>query len=273
MAERGALLNSLDKIIAYNQTEQRLKASGQTSMFGDLLKSDSLLMIEETQEVPVVQKFKWERELMGISFSSQILNTLRFSHSSLNTVSCGEITMEMINKTITTIGMVTAIRQGYTRDNRPFLTVTVEDAEGHIEVNVWPKTYEKSKELWEIDNIIIMKGTVKPRNGGVQLNCHEVNTYTKGYQKEIPLTEPSQRKSLSLVIRMFESDNSNSDINLLQQVYTTLYRHPGNDTVSLEITSQGIPVVLDLYGTRVNYCQDLVEEINGLLGEGMLQLN
>jgi DNA polymerase III subunit alpha len=271
LCDRGSLLDSLDRIISFGQLEQKMRASGQTSMFGKLLQSSPALLLNKSEKVPSSQKFKWERELLGVSLSSTVLSNLNFTHSSLHTVSCGEIDADMDNKTVTIIGMVASIRQAYTRDNHPFIIATIEDSEGSIEVNVWPRLYESNKQLWCEDNILIMRGVVKIRNGGVQLSCQEAHIYQDSNLEERPQLEPSPKQA-HLVITLIETGNSVEDIEALHKTVSILQHYPGNSSVSLTIISDRATTHLDMPQISIDYCTELEKELKELLGENNLKI-
>jgi len=271
LSNRGSLLNSLDRIISFGQMEQKMRASGQSNMFGELLQSSPALLLDKSEKVLPSQKFKWERELLGVSFSSSVLSNLNFNRSSLHTVSCGEINADMDKKTINTIGMISSIRQAYTRDNRPFIIATVEDAEGSIEVNVWPRLYESNKQLWCEDNIIILRGTVKNRNGGAQLSCQEAHIYQDSNREEMQKPEPSSKQE-HLTITLNETENSEEGIETLHKTISTLQHYPGKSSVSLMIISDRETTHLDMPQIAVDFCPELAKELKNLLGEDSLKI-
>ncbi len=271
LGERGSFLDSLDRIISFGQLEQKMRASGQSSMFGALLQSSPALLLNKSEKVPPSQKFKWERDLLGVSLSSSVLNNLNFNRSYLHTVYCGEINADMANKTVTTIGMVASIRQAYTRDNRQFIVVTVEDAEGSIEVNVWPRLYESNKQLWCEDNILIIRGTVKSRNGGAQLNCQEAHIYHDSNREKTPQPELSIKQT-HLAITLIETGNSKEDIEALHKTVAILQNYPGKTSVSLTIASDRETTHLDMPQIAIDFCPELAKELRDMLGEDNLKM-
>ena len=275
LSDQGSLLHSLDRIISFGQMEQKMKTTGQSSMFGGLLNSYPALLLDNPEKIHSTQRLKWERDLLGVYLSSSVLNMLNFKHSTLHTISCGDINADMANMTITIIGMIVSLRQAYTRDNRPFIVATIEDAEGRLEVNVWPRLYESSKALWYEDNILIMKGMLKNRNGGVQLNCQEVYSYQDtnngGISQSETESEPEQKRKL-LTITLSETGNSEKDIEFLHKTIAILQHYPGESNVSLTIIDDEETTCLDMPKITINYCPELVKEITDLLGADSLKM-
>jgi DNA polymerase-3 subunit alpha len=276
LSDQGSLLYSLDRIISFGQMEQKMRATGQSSMFGGPLNSyPALLLLDNPEKIHSNQRLKWERDLLSVCLSPSVLNMLNFKHSTLHTISCSDINADMANKTITIIGMIVSLRQAYTRDNRPFIVATIEDAEGSLEVNVWPRVYESSKALWHEDNILIIKGMLKNRNGGVQLNCQEVYSYQDtnngGIAQIETETEPELKQKL-LTITLFETENSDEDIELLHKTITILQHYPGESSISLTIIGDEETTCLNMPKITINYCPELVKEIKDLLGEDSLKV-
>ncbi|MCK5180981.1 MAG: DNA polymerase III subunit alpha, partial [Dehalococcoidia bacterium] len=93
LGSRKTLLESLNKIMSLAQAKQRAKESGQVSMFdvwGPSSPIPSIGYEQAEEQVSIKQKFIWERELLGVSFS-QPLGFFAGESSSPGTISCGEI--------------------------------------------------------------------------------------------------------------------------------------------------------------------------------------
>lgn len=272
--DQGSLLYSLDRIISFSQMEQKMRATGQTSMFGELINSYPALLLDSPEKIQPNQRLKWERDLLGVYLSSSVLNMLNFKHPTLHTVSCGDINADMANNTINIIGMIVSLRQVYTRDNHPFIVATIEDAEGSLEVNVWPRLYESSKALWHEDNILVMKGILKNRTGGIQLNCQEVCSYQDinnrvGSQSESVAKPELKRKHLTITLT--DTGSSNEDIEILNKTIAILQHYPGESTVSLDIIGDEETTCLDMPNVNIYYCPELVKEMEDLLGVDSLK--
>jgi len=277
LGSREALLESLEKIVSLAQMEQRMKESGQASMF-DLLPQASPAVILATdikrdEDAFIKQHFDWERKLLGVRFSPSPLDSLA---SELSTyyqaegfVPCGEISTDMADETVTTAGMIASTRQSYTRERRPFIVATIEDPNGSIEVIAWPRVYESTIDLWQEGNILIFKGVVKIRDGGVQLNCQQVQRYQPIKPESKVPTEQNQRY---LIINLDQTDNAERDVECLRKVFNILQAYPGQDRVSLIITGGDEPTSLEMPKLSVNYCPELAKELSNILGEGHLKI-
>ncbi len=275
LAPRGALLPAIDQIISLAQREQRLRESGQASMFdlwGDTVPLPLPNLNLESTDASLKEKLDWERELLGVYFSEHPFASVAPKLVNATTALCGEINTEMVGETVIVAGMVTTTRQLHTRDSRPFIIATLEDLDGSIEVTAWPEVYSRTKELWQEGKILLVEGTVKLRDEQVNINCYRARQYPptdEENQETQPVTQPPlQRK---LIININQSDKAEEDEKRLHQVTDVLSRYPGQDIVQLVILTPEQMVSLELPKTT-NYCPELAQEINNILGANSLRL-
>ncbi len=274
LGNRGSLLAGVDRILSLAQTEQRLKEKGQSTMFdlwGQSVEVPLPGLELQQVEVPAKEKLAWEKELLGVYLSEHPFTQASKGLSSQVDVFCGQISEEMIGQTVVTAGTVTSVRQSFTKDKRPFISAVIEDFGGSIEVTAWPDVYERTKDLWQEGNTLLVKGKVKARGEGVQLTCFTVSLYQPGSVEEspdlvkTPQSVPTRRR---LQINIPVSEDSSADISRLQQVFDVLSRFPGDDEVRLDIVSN--EGVTKLEASPTGYCPELHRKLVSLLGEGNL---
>ncbi len=273
LGERGVLLASVGRMLSISQAEQRMKESGQVSMFAGWSQatppSVPASKAQQDEDESAKQKLDWERELLGVYFSRHPLDSLGPELASAVTASCAEIAPEMAGGVVLIGGMVSAVRQAYTRDRRPFVVATLEDLDGDIEVIVWPEVYESGRELWEEGNVLLVKGLVKVREGRVQVNCQQAQRYQPVEGKERASAAEARRH---LVINIKQTEKLEEDIERLRRVVETLKGHPGQDTVSLVVTAGVERTEMDMPGTTVDYCPGLAAQLEELVGPESLVL-
>jgi len=225
---------------------------------------------------------------LGVHFSQHPLDSLTpelsTHYKSKGFASCGEISTDMANETVVVAGMVASARQAYTRDRRPFIIATIEDLNGSIEVTVWPRLHEDTKELWQEGNILVVKGSVKIRDGRVQLNCQQARLYQQtepapatGASQSPEQSEEAAKQALAssrhrLTINIKQTEEIEKDVERLRQVIDILKNYPGQDTVSLSINTGEEIANLEIPKTTISYCPELATELSRILGEGNLRL-
>ena len=282
LGRRGVLLGNLDRILGLAQREQRLKESGQATMFDLWGQSVAAPLPElelEGDDVPPGQKLAWERELLGVSPSERPFRlAARYRNGKVGT-SCGQIDRDMEGQTVVTAGRVASARESFTKEGRHFMSAMLADIEGSIEVTVWPKEYEATKELWVEGNDLEVTGKVRVRNDRVSLACQDVKPY-RGEEVEGEATpEPPQvRPSAApptnprrLIITIGESEDSDGDVARLKDIFATLRRYPGQDTVRLRVAENGGLVRnLEVPDLTTGYCRALYQSLTALVGESGL---
>jgi DNA polymerase-3 subunit alpha len=285
LGNRGSLLQNVSSILSLAQQEQRLRDTGQSTMFdlwGEKVPTPLPGLALEPAEIPVRDKLAWEKELMGVYLSEHPFSALAGRETSPNVTFCGQIDAEMVGQSVKVAGMVASVRSLFTRDGRAFASAVLEDLDGRVEVMVWPKVYAETKDLWQEWNMLLVEGKVRLGNDEVQLSCDSV----RGYQPEVapaavPLPPevsvapaaaeeppaPEPEVSHRLVINLTQSSNKDSDLERLQKVIDTLKEFPGRDQVRLQVTYESRVTHLSLPDLSTGYCAELGERLAELVGE------
>src|SRR4030043_327063 len=275
LAPRGTLIQAIDRIVSLAQWEQRLRESGQSSMFdlwGDTVPAPLPNLNLNHLDIPLKDKLDWERELLGVYFSEHPLTSLAPKLVNTTTTLCGGIDAEMVGEKEMIAGMVTSMRQLYTRDRRPFVIATLEDLDGNIEVAAWSEVYNQTKEICKEGKLLLVEGTVKLRDDRVSVNCYRVRQYqpdSEEGQEAKPATQPSLPRKIT--INIAQTDKTEEDVTRLNQVMDILTRYPGQDTVLLTIVTGEETVNMKLPNT-INYCPELAREVDSILGDNGLRL-
>ncbi|MFC1918299.1 OB-fold nucleic acid binding domain-containing protein, partial [Chloroflexota bacterium] len=306
LGDRATLLSNVNRIVSLAQHEQRLRETGQTTMFdlwGETVPVPLAELNLEPAEISTKERLNWEKELLGVYLSEHPFSAVAGKVGSGTTL-IGQIDAEMAGQNIVVAGMVASVRYLNTRDGRSFASAILEDLDGHIEVMVWPRVFEDKRELWEEGNIVLVQGKVRVREDQVQLNCDSVEPYraaapakasveiheTKaaspgemelsGGEVVLPgnITPKIEEKVKAepdechlLTISLKQTADEVGDVRLLNKLVTTLRAFPGEDTVKLCIVHEDDTVdYLKLDATR--YCEELHQRVLGIVGEDGFKL-
>ena len=283
LGDRGVLLRNIERILSLAQREQRLRGTGQATMFdlwGEKVPVPMPGLELEPAIVPVREKLAWEKELMGVYLSEHPFSALAGKETALNITLCGQIDTELVGQNVAVAGIVASVRNLFTRDGRPFVTAFLEDLEGSIEVMVWPKVYAETKDLWQEGNILLVEGKVRLDKDEVQINCDSVRDYQAevGRVKEPVVSGPAVSPAIAvepeapmvsrrLIINLTQSQDKAGDVAHLEQVVSILEEFPGKDEVSLRVAN-GLKVThLKLPHLTVGYSPELHEKLTRLVGD------
>ncbi len=163
LGSRGSLLQNVNRILSLAQREQRLRETGQATMFdlwGETMPVPIPGLDLQTAEVSIKEKLPWEKELIGVYLSEHPFRSFARNAVSENTTLCGQIDAEMAGQTVVVAGMVASAHHLFTREHQPFVSAVLEDLDGRTEVMVWPNVYSSTRDLWGEENILVVQGKV-----------------------------------------------------------------------------------------------------------------
>ncbi|MFQ5593183.1 MAG: DNA polymerase III subunit alpha [Anaerolineae bacterium] len=178
---RDQLLAVMDRILSVSQEAHQAAEVGQMTMFGGgtaaAFQSSILDSLPNPPETPRKFQLGWEKELTGLFLSEHPLHRMMDELDQLVTARCGEINPSMAGQFVTLAGMVKSVRRITTRKGDPMAFAQIEDLEGSVEVTLFPRTWEHSREVWEVDNLVILQGKVDVRNDRAQVICQKAKLY------------------------------------------------------------------------------------------------
>ena len=279
LANRGALLQAIDRVLALTHRQHRLRETGQISMFDFWGQSTPLPFPNldlDGADLSLKDKLEAEKELLGVYFSEHPFASVAPKIASNSIALCGQVDAGMVGEGVVLAGIVTSVRQLYTRNRQPFAIATLEDLDGSIEITIWPEVYKRTQELWQVGNILLVEGIVKLRGDRVSVNCYQTCLY-QPTSTAAPVGEPAIRTEGTqpqrrLIINFSQTGDEEIDIPCLHQVIDILYSYPGQDQVRLTITSGEKKVNLDLPDMTAACCPELVQRLTHILGASNLRV-
>ena len=183
--ERGALLASLDRLLAIAQRETKLRKSGQVSFFGlgDAEAPDTELGLETATGEPVSadERREWEREHIGVALTDNpMVKVLPLLADAGAIISVHDLDPEQEGERVTVGGLVASVQQRFTRENKPFLIAQVALVDDEVEAIAWPDTYERVRAALTEGALVLITGRLRSRDERITLICDEVTPYREG---------------------------------------------------------------------------------------------
>jgi DNA polymerase-3 subunit alpha len=178
LGTRARLLAALDRMFAAAQEVHAAREAGQLSLFGCLAgpaDRTGLLALPDIPEVPQKDKLAWEKELLGLYLSQSPLHLLPVNLPHVTRAS--QVDETLSGRRIQVMGMVTGVHTIMTKKGELMAFVTVEDLSGSLEVVVFPRTLEETRELWTEDRLVVVKGRVEMRDERPSLVCDTAREY------------------------------------------------------------------------------------------------
>ncbi len=288
---KAQLLAVMDRMISISQ--QAHGAAQQYSMF-DLptfaatarLAND----LPEIEEASRKETLGWEKELIGAYISDHPLARVWTELENTITTLTGQIDETMAGRNVTVAGLVTSVRRHITKKGTQMAFAQIEDLGGTVELVVFPKTWEETKDLWELERVLVVRGKVNFRGNDpsiiVDSATNEIMTVQQVDEVDAMLFSPppeeadpllfssppqeaAQRTHLHVAIP--RNHDLEQVIRKLGQVYDLLLTYPGQDPFSLYVENGGQGrVKIDFPNDTTRYCPELEQKLRALLGGGRL---
>lgn len=167
--DRSALLNIAPMIFERTKKSHSSKSIGQIDIFS-LSQSDGSLPETSVTPLPEVEKIsrhqilQWEKDLLGLYFSSHPLDNLQEFFESKNVISVKEA-LEKKNRAVVVLGvMVNKIRRITTKKGDMMAFLTVEDKSAITDVILFPQKYQEIKDLLEDGKPILIAASINVKN-------------------------------------------------------------------------------------------------------------
>ena len=140
----------VETLLRYGQVYQSEQSSMQNSLFGDMGGVEiQTPPVPDCEAWSTMELLKRERELVGIYLSAQPLDDYAVVLNHMCNLHCPQIGREMDKKAFASIeeltfgGIVTSVSQRWTKTNKPFGIVTIEDFEGQGELALFGEDWTK----------------------------------------------------------------------------------------------------------------------------------
>ncbi|MBI3984006.1 DNA polymerase III subunit alpha [Candidatus Microgenomates bacterium] len=271
-ADRATLIYNLDSIVAFTSKLHKDAASGQADLFSHAgTKVETLLQLQLTEApepVPERERLAWERQLLGVYLSQHPLEEYQ-AYLDSQTTPISKLSQEREGELVAVAGFITMVRKITTRNGALMAFVGIEDLSGKVELIVFPKLFEETAALWEVDKVVVVKGRIstKDREGhqGAELkiladSATEIDHEAAANFKPVAATAVPTR----LVVRLPDS----RDKLRLTQMKQLLNTHPGDAEVVLELGRS--PVTKVRLPDRVQISPELEQSLNELFDHSVV---
>jgi DNA polymerase-3 subunit alpha len=176
---RKGLLGAYEPIIDAAQSTKKAKEAGQDSLFDGLGGDDPVVELDDGVEIGPEEFGKSrllaaEREMLGLYVSDHPL----FGAERLLEEQCDATMASLREKNdgdlVTVGGVLTGLVKKFTRKGDTYMTATLEDLTGAVEVVFWPTVYRVAHEVLSEDTVLLLTGRVEKRDEAVKLTANRV---------------------------------------------------------------------------------------------------
>ncbi len=178
---RASLLAALDRIVAISSNHFRAADAGQMSLFGASTGIIEEIHLPEVKDVDKREMLNWERELIGLYISDHPLNEYQATLAKIVSYFSGQLGESHHEEKVRMAGLITGVRPYTTKTGKPMGFAQMEDIQGTVELVLFPKTWEASREILTVGQIVIVEGKLDHGSTPPKLLVDTVKT-------EIPVT-------------------------------------------------------------------------------------
>jgi DNA polymerase III alpha subunit len=160
---RSAMLQGLDKVRETGNIINKIKNTGQKSLFGETTKSDVVDALPNVEEFNKTLKLEMEKEHLGFYLTEHPHAHKLSLIGNFITHRIADLYLENLSQqTVTTGGIIESVRVITTKNtNQQMAFVKLSDLGKNIEAIVFPKTYSSTTPVWKQDNLIILRGKLE----------------------------------------------------------------------------------------------------------------
>ena len=160
----------IEILLRYGQTYQQEQNQMQNSLFGDMGGVEiATPKPPDAEQWSTIELLKKERDLVGIYLSAHPLDEYSVVLNSMCNLRCDQLTRDMdkqeLAKTaeLTFGGIVSSVTSRFTKNNKPFGIVTIEDFNGQGELALFGDEWTKWQHMLKEEYIVYITATMRQR--------------------------------------------------------------------------------------------------------------
>jgi DNA polymerase-3 subunit alpha len=286
LALRPRLLAAIDAACEHGARHQRDRDGGQAQLFGSFgdtsggsAQSHFTIPLPEAAPWSESEQLAAEKETLGLYWSGHPVDRYAEQLKAFGARPTGELAdapvkpprndgwgpggPKPIEPDTSIGGIVAACRQLKTRKGDRMAVLTLEDAQGTVEVIVFPELYARSASLLEVGTMVLIRGKLERDDETIRIIGAEV----------LSIEAAAGRMAREVAIRM----KAPATRHIFEALGEVFERHRGDRRVSFEMELASAPKPLrvraDLSAqVRVRPSPTLVAEVEQIVGQGTVSL-
>lgn len=181
---RKAMCDAIEELLGWGARIQKESAGGQQGLFAN---TDTITCGVRFGEYDWEEKEKLdlEKEALGIYLSGHPLEAYRDLLSKHASCTTGELKRMQDGGDAVIGGMVQAVRKITTQKGDMMAFLTIEDFKGVADCVVFPKSYEKFREMLEDGKMLVVSGKVQFRNDNVNILVDNIQDLSEWEAKKV----------------------------------------------------------------------------------------
>jgi DNA polymerase III subunit alpha len=292
---RARLFAAIDGACEHGSRTQRDKEFGQTDLFGGGDSGHSgptIVALPSAVEWSEVEQLNFEKEVLGLFWSGHPIDRYAADLKAYGAKTTGELVPKGESEEAPLLaaasappqaappqaagppdrgrgrgvevsigGIVSGLRPLKTRKGDRMCVFMLDDAEGSLEIVVFPEAFKQYGHLAESGQMVLVKGNFERDDESARILASEI----------APIEMVRERLATSVAIRLSTPPHGRATF---EKLWDLLAQHKGDRKVALVIHEQErhIRVTADVNGIRVRPSERLVSEVEKLCGAGSVSL-
>lgn len=163
--DRKVLVENIEPILFFARQHREKATSNQHSLFsGTNISLDSKVALKDAPPATMDEKLVWEKSLLGLYVSSHPFAPY-VSYFKDKITPLSEVESAARDVWVTLGGVVDSVQRKITKKGSVMLFVRMQDQSGSMELLVFPKKFEETKDLWKEGAVVCVVGKT-PREEG-----------------------------------------------------------------------------------------------------------
>jgi DNA polymerase III alpha subunit len=188
--DRGMLLGNIDNLQSFFKLTHENSNSPQNSLFaGTTLDTAKKIRFVAASPCVEADKLSWEKELLGLYVSAHPFSKYQKMFQRVLTP-INELSSKPRSTWVVVGGVIDSTKKKITRAGKAMLFVNMQDTSGGIELLVFPRTYETTKDIWVVGALVCVMAKTSEEDGDDKLFVEKGYTLT-------PQTAPMLLQQLS----------------------------------------------------------------------------
>jgi DNA polymerase-3 subunit alpha len=250
-------MNLIEKMIRYGNNEQSAKTMNQNSLFGESISVEmSEPAVSKQEEYPLLEKLKYEKEVVGIYISGHPLDDYKLEIENFTNCSLKNIP-EVKDKDLKIAGIISKTITKVSKTGNQYVSFTLEDFEGTFEFALFGKDYIQFKNFAEtLGAMVYINGRYQPR-------YNQPDNFEFKILKIELLSEVRDKVSKNITVTIDAATLSERIIDEMKLIFE---QHPGKLPVYMKLKHEGEEIVLNVYSRKfmVNPVNEVFKALHAL---------
>lgn len=255
---RASFYAAIESALEFGRAVQERKSVNMESLFAGggndhQISEPKLNKIPEWEQKKILEK---EKEFLNFYISGNPLYQYQPLINSLSTLSLSDFETNLNGEMVRVCGLITNIRTGLDKNQKPIAFVKLEDITGNAECIFWSDNYQKYRDLLVLDSLIVVIGKLEVDNKTMKIVINEAMTSeeaVKKYTKSISINIFADKFEENNLYKFQSICNDNySSVKIIFKTYydSTMSRYSvyEAENINLPINENSISVMTSIFG-------------------------